>query len=163
VLRLLPGPVRARESLARLCGAFVSEPVVPPSRPSFRDVLHWVLPAADDPAELLQPGQDLTPGQQRMFRRLGLHLGPDIDAFAAAAADGSDLHGARRTLEALYGLYLTTAAGLARCALAAGRTVGAQAGLRQAREIFQRIGAAEAADVSAELDTLTETGPAAER
>jgi hypothetical protein len=50
-----------------------------------------------------------------------------------------------------------------RCALAAGRTAGAQAGLRQAREIFQRIGAAEAADVSAELDALTGTGPAADR
>jgi len=29
--------------------------------------------------------QDLTPGQQRLFRRLGLHPGADIDAYAAAA------------------------------------------------------------------------------
>jgi tetratricopeptide (TPR) repeat protein/transcriptional regulator with XRE-family HTH domain len=50
--------------------------------------------------------QDLTEGQQRMFRRLGLHPGPDIDAHAAAALDGSDLATARRNLEALYGLYL---------------------------------------------------------
>jgi tetratricopeptide (TPR) repeat protein len=48
-------------------------------------------------------------------------------------------------------------AGLARCALAAGRTADAQADLRQAQEIFQRIGAAESADVSAELDALAET------
>ena len=32
---------------------------------------------------------DLTPGQQRLFRRLGLHPGPDIDAYAAAALDGT--------------------------------------------------------------------------
>ena len=52
-------------------------------------------------------------------------------------------------------------AGLGRCALAAGRTADAEAGLRQAREIFQRIGAAEASGVSAELDALT-TSPAAQ-
>ena len=33
--------------------------------------------------------------------------------------------------------------------------------LRQALEIFQRIGAAEAADVSAELQALTDARPAA--
>jgi tetratricopeptide (TPR) repeat protein len=52
-------------------------------------------------------------------------------------------------------------AGLGRCALAAGRTAEAQEGLRQAREIFQKIGAAEAASVAAELDALTGMGPAA--
>ncbi len=52
-------------------------------------------------------------------------------------------------------------AGLARCALVAGRTADAIAGLRQAQEIFQRIGAAEAADVTAELEALTGAGPAA--
>ena len=35
--------------------------------------------------------QDLTAGQQRLFRRLGLHPGPDIDAYAAAALDGTSL------------------------------------------------------------------------
>ena len=35
--------------------------------------------------------QDLTAGQQRLFRRLGLHPGTDIDAYAAAALDGADL------------------------------------------------------------------------
>jgi tetratricopeptide (TPR) repeat protein len=52
-------------------------------------------------------------------------------------------------------------AGLARCALAAGRTADAQADLQQAQEIFQRIGAAEVTSVAAELDALTEAGPAA--
>jgi tetratricopeptide (TPR) repeat protein len=51
-------------------------------------------------------------------------------------------------------------AGLGRCALAAGHTAGAEAGLRQALEIFQRIGGAEAAGLAAELDALTEKGPA---
>jgi hypothetical protein len=48
-------------------------------------------------------------------------------------------------------------AGLGRCARAAGRTVEAEDGLRQALAILQRIGAAEAADVSAELDALPGT------
>ena len=33
--------------------------------------------------------QDLPADQQRLFRRLGLHPGPDIDAYAAAALDGT--------------------------------------------------------------------------
>ena len=40
--------------------------------------------------------QDLTAGQQRLFRRLGLIPGPDIDAYAAAALDGTSLDAARR-------------------------------------------------------------------
>jgi tetratricopeptide (TPR) repeat protein len=49
-------------------------------------------------------------------------------------------------------------AGLGRCALAAGRTAEAETGLRQALEIFRRIGTAEAADVRAELDALPGKG-----
>jgi tetratricopeptide (TPR) repeat protein/transcriptional regulator with XRE-family HTH domain len=56
-----------------------------------------------------------------------------------------------------------TLAGLARCALAAGRTADAADGLRQAQQIFDRIGAAEAAGVAAELDALTAAAPARER
>ena len=52
-------------------------------------------------------------------------------------------------------------AGLGRCALAAGHAAQAAALLRQALEIFQRIGAAEADDVSRELAALTEAGPPA--
>ena len=51
---------------------------------------------------------ELTPGQQRLFRRMGLHPGTDIDAYAAAALDGTDLSAARRGLEALYDQYLLT-------------------------------------------------------
>jgi tetratricopeptide (TPR) repeat protein len=51
---------------------------------------------------------DLSPDQQRLFRRLGLHPGTEIDAYAAAALDGSDLSSARRALEALYDQYLLT-------------------------------------------------------
>jgi tetratricopeptide (TPR) repeat protein/transcriptional regulator with XRE-family HTH domain len=50
--------------------------------------------------------QDLTLGQQQMFRRLGLHPGTDVDAYAAAALDGSDLAAARRALSSLYDHYL---------------------------------------------------------
>ena len=51
---------------------------------------------------------DLTENQQRLFRRLGLHPGADIDRYAAAAVDGTGLAAARRGLEALYEQYLLT-------------------------------------------------------
>jgi hypothetical protein len=54
-------------------------------------------------------------------------------------------------------------AGLGRCALAAGHTKPAEARLRQAWEIFRRLGAAEATDVAAELDGLNGAHPAAVR
>jgi tetratricopeptide (TPR) repeat protein/transcriptional regulator with XRE-family HTH domain len=50
--------------------------------------------------------QDLTKGQQRLFRRLGLHPGIDIDGYAAAALDDTDLDTARRHLNGLYDQYL---------------------------------------------------------
>jgi tetratricopeptide (TPR) repeat protein len=46
--------------------------------------------------------QDLTVSQQRLFRRLGLHPGVDIDAYAAAAMDDTELHATRRRLGELY-------------------------------------------------------------
>jgi tetratricopeptide (TPR) repeat protein/transcriptional regulator with XRE-family HTH domain len=49
---------------------------------------------------------DLTADQQRLFRRLGLHPGADVDGYAAAALDGTDVEAARRGLEALYDQYL---------------------------------------------------------
>jgi tetratricopeptide (TPR) repeat protein/transcriptional regulator with XRE-family HTH domain len=52
--------------------------------------------------------RDLTAGQRRLFRRLGRHPGPDIDAYAAAALAGTGLATARRGLEALYGQHLIT-------------------------------------------------------
>ncbi len=51
---------------------------------------------------------DLTPDQQRLFRRLGLHPGTDIDGYAAAGLDDGDLGAARRRLAALYDQYLLT-------------------------------------------------------
>ena len=50
--------------------------------------------------------EDLTADQQRLFRRLGLHPGTDIDGYAAAALDDTGLGAARRGLEALYDQYL---------------------------------------------------------
>ena len=52
--------------------------------------------------------QDLDDGQQRLFRRLGLHPGPDIDAHAAAALDDTSPDQVRRHLEGLYDQHLIT-------------------------------------------------------
>jgi class 3 adenylate cyclase/tetratricopeptide (TPR) repeat protein len=52
--------------------------------------------------------EDLAEDQQRLFRRLGLHPGPDFDGYAAAALDGTGLAATRRKLEALYDRYLLT-------------------------------------------------------
>ena len=46
--------------------------------------------------------KDLTGRQRRLFRRLGLHPGTEIDAYAAAAMDGTDLPAARRCLGELH-------------------------------------------------------------
>jgi hypothetical protein len=53
-------------------------------------------------------------------------------------------------------------AGLGRYALAVGDTAAAAANLRQAQEIFQRTGAADAAGIAAELHALIHAGPAAQ-
>jgi tetratricopeptide (TPR) repeat protein/transcriptional regulator with XRE-family HTH domain len=50
--------------------------------------------------------QKLTADEQRLFRRLGLHVGDDIDLFAAAALDDSDLVTTRRRLNRLFGYHL---------------------------------------------------------
>jgi len=52
--------------------------------------------------------QDLNPGQQRLFRRLGLIPGPSFDAYAAAALDGTSPGQARRQLDELYDQHLIT-------------------------------------------------------
>ncbi|WP_158812365.1 tetratricopeptide repeat protein [Streptomyces fulvoviolaceus] len=46
--------------------------------------------------------RDLSPARQRLFRRLALHPGPDIDPDAAAALDGTTGAEARAGLDALY-------------------------------------------------------------
>jgi tetratricopeptide (TPR) repeat protein/transcriptional regulator with XRE-family HTH domain len=58
--------------------------------------------------------QDLDPGQQRLFRRLGLIPGPTFDAYAAAALDGASLGKARRQLDELYDQHLITEPALGR-------------------------------------------------
>jgi tetratricopeptide (TPR) repeat protein/transcriptional regulator with XRE-family HTH domain len=50
--------------------------------------------------------QNLTPAQQRLFRRLGLIPGPSLDAYAAAALDRTSLDQARRLLDELYDQHL---------------------------------------------------------
>jgi tetratricopeptide (TPR) repeat protein len=45
---------------------------------------------------------NLPPELQRLFRRIGLHPGPDIDAYAAAALDDIPMATVRRRLEALF-------------------------------------------------------------
>jgi len=51
---------------------------------------------------------DLTDGQQRLFRRLGLIPGTSFDAHAAAALDGISPGKARRQLDELYDQHLIT-------------------------------------------------------
>jgi transcriptional regulator with XRE-family HTH domain len=51
---------------------------------------------------------ELTAEQQRLFRRLGLVPGRDIDACAAAALDGTSVAAARRQLDDLYDHHLLT-------------------------------------------------------
>src|SRR5262249_6836759 len=50
--------------------------------------------------------RDLPAARQRFFRRLGLHLGTDLDAYAGAALDNITVAEARDHLEALYGDHL---------------------------------------------------------
>lgn len=52
--------------------------------------------------------RDLDQVHQRLFRRLGIHLGPDIDAYAAAALNDTTLATASRKLMHLYDQCLLT-------------------------------------------------------
>jgi tetratricopeptide (TPR) repeat protein/transcriptional regulator with XRE-family HTH domain len=51
---------------------------------------------------------DLTEGQQRLFRRIGLIPGPTFDAYAAAALDGASPGKTRLQLDELYDQHLIT-------------------------------------------------------
>lgn len=46
--------------------------------------------------------RELPPARQRLFRRLSLHPGPEIDSYATAALDGIPVSAARRELDALF-------------------------------------------------------------
>ena len=52
--------------------------------------------------------QTVAPPQQRLFRRLSLHGGMDVDVYAAAALDDADPGTTRMRLEALYEQHLLT-------------------------------------------------------
>jgi tetratricopeptide (TPR) repeat protein/transcriptional regulator with XRE-family HTH domain len=52
--------------------------------------------------------QDLSAAQQRLFRRLGLAPGTDVDAYAAAALDDDTPESARTRLDELYDQHLIT-------------------------------------------------------
>ncbi len=52
--------------------------------------------------------QDLAADEQQLFRRLGLHPGAEIEAYAAAALDDAPLTATRRRLSSLYDHYLLT-------------------------------------------------------
>ena len=87
--------------------------------------------------------QDLTAGQQRLFVSLGRHPGTEIDAYAAAALDGTSLNHARWNLAGLYDHHLITEP-------ARGR-------YRQhdlIREHARSLAAADPADSSAAVDRL---------
>jgi DNA-binding SARP family transcriptional activator/Tfp pilus assembly protein PilF len=59
----------------------------------------------------------LDPAAARMFRLLGLHPGPDLDHYAAAALTGADSAQAQRALDTLTRAHLTQATSLGRYAM----------------------------------------------
>ena len=63
------------------------------------------------------PIRHLDPGTARAFRLLGLHTGPDLEAYAAAALTGTSLPHARQLLDQLGRKHLIQAAGQSRYAM----------------------------------------------
>lgn len=55
--------------------------------------------------------QNLAPDLQRLFRRLGLHVGADLDVYAAAALDGATPDKTRGRLNRLFGYHLVNEPG----------------------------------------------------
>jgi hypothetical protein len=107
----------------------------------------------------------LDPARRQFFDLLGLHPGATIDRYAAAAhrvtgglVEAEACHQQALKLARAIGSAPHEAhalAGLGRCAATAGHAMRAEALLRHALEIFQRIGAADVPSVLAELDALT--------
>jgi tetratricopeptide (TPR) repeat protein/transcriptional regulator with XRE-family HTH domain len=97
---------------------------------------------------------DLSQAQQRLFRRLGLAPGADIDAYAVAALDDISLESARGQLDELYDHHLITepAAGryqlhdllreYARALAAAGDTADSQAAADRLVNYYAHVAAA---------------------
>jgi tetratricopeptide (TPR) repeat protein len=86
---------------------------------------------------------DLTDGQQRLFRRLGLIPGTSFDAYAAAALDGTSLSEARRQLDELYDQHLITEPALGRY---------------QLHDLLREHARIMAAETGADADTEAATG-----
>ncbi|PUB27769.1 DNA-binding SARP family transcriptional activator [Promicromonospora sp. AC04] len=121
------------EQCARLPLALRVAAVLATSRPD-RSLAEVVAELADrqERLELLDPGGDpyaavhavfswsiqhLPEPAARTFRRLGLHPGPDLDPYVAAALTGLDPHQARRVLEALVRAHLLHRTGPGRYAM----------------------------------------------
>ena len=117
-----PGDAAVRH-IARLCG-YLPLAIAMLAR-QFHHHLSWTadglaakLAAARDRLELMHAENlsvaaafdlsylDLAPDHQRLFRRLGLHPGTDIDAYAAAALNATSVATASLGLDALYDQYL---------------------------------------------------------
>ena len=110
----------------------------------------------------------LAPGQQQFFRRLGLHPGTTIDAYAAAALAGIPLREAAGQLDALHGEGLLTETGYRRYGMhdlirryardraAAGPATGRDQALERLLDYYQHT----AALAEARLARQTRTRPA---
>ncbi|MGH3194247.1 MAG: NB-ARC domain-containing protein, partial [Streptosporangiaceae bacterium] len=95
--------------------------------------------------------QDLSADQQRLFRRLGLTLGPGIDAYAAAALGDTSLEDARRQLDELYDHHLLAEPGryllhdllreYARVLVAADQPVQARAAVERLINFYAHVAA----------------------
>ena len=110
--------------------------------------------AADAQDEALGIYRDLGDqmGQANALNELGMlsRFRGDLDRAGEFHGQALELaHGIKSPWDEGYAL-----AGLGRTARAAGNTAGARARLQQALEAFQRAGAAEAAEIAAELDAL---------
>jgi transcriptional regulator with XRE-family HTH domain len=98
----------------------------------------------------LERGVSTTP-QRETVRLLAATSAMDTGGVVGIHAIGG-MAGVGKTAFAVHAAHQL--AGLGRCALADGDVAQAESLLRQALEIFERIGAAEAADLAAELDAV---------
>jgi tetratricopeptide (TPR) repeat protein len=115
--------------------------------------------AADAQDEALGIYRDLGDqmGQANALNELGMlsRLRGDLGSAEEFHAQALDLaRGIKSSWDEGYAL-----AGLGRTARDAGRTADARTHLQQAHEAFQRAGAAEAAEIAAELDALSDPAP----
>jgi tetratricopeptide (TPR) repeat protein len=116
---LSPAESRAVDDVVRLCGylpmaiSLLAARLRPEPRWTVVDLRDNLAAAQDRLAQMRAEDievaaafglsyRNLPAARRRFFRRLGLHPGPDVDAYAAAALDGTSPVESRRHLEALY-------------------------------------------------------------